>query len=146
MDLALLVYGISLLGGLSAFFGIVTFCMLGACIMSGIFTATWRFDSYEYSWNLNRDGTVRDKVQASRTTALKIFKWSLVGSIISSMGMIFLPSERTAYMMVGAYATQKIAENGKVQDTGKKVLTIIEQKLDTYIDEGVKQAEKKVSK
>ena len=45
--------------------------------------------------------------------------------------------------MVGAYATQKIAENDKVQETGKKVLTIIEQKLDTYVDEGVKEATKR---
>jgi hypothetical protein len=44
--------------------------------------------------------------------------------------------------MVGAYATQKIAENDKVQETGSKVLKIINQKLDGFIDEGIEQAEK----
>jgi hypothetical protein len=44
--------------------------------------------------------------------------------------------------MVGAYATQKIAENDKVQETGGKVLKIINQKLDTYIDDGIAEAEK----
>jgi hypothetical protein len=44
--------------------------------------------------------------------------------------------------MVGAYATQKIAENDKVQETGSKVLAVINQKLDTYIEEGIEKAEK----
>ena len=39
--------------------------------------------------------------------------------------------------------TQKIAENDKVQQTGQKVLTIIEQKLDSYVDQGVKEATKR---
>jgi hypothetical protein len=48
--------------------------------------------------------------------------------------------------MVGAYAAQKVAENDKVQQMSGKVLTIIEQKLDAYIDEGMKEAEDKLKK
>ena len=48
--------------------------------------------------------------------------------------------------MVGAYAAQKVAENDKVQQMSGKVLTIIEQKLDSYIEDGIKEAEDKVEK
>jgi hypothetical protein len=59
---------------------------------------------------------------------------------------VLLPSEKTAYTMVAAYAAQKVAENDKVQQMSGKVLTIIEQKLDGYIEDGIKEAEAKVSK
>jgi hypothetical protein len=58
----------------------------------------------------------------------------------------FLPAPKTAYMMVGAYAAQKVAENGKVQETGGKVLELINQKLDSYIEEGLEQVQKKGKK
>ena len=48
--------------------------------------------------------------------------------------------------MVAAYAAQKVSENDKVQQMSGKVLTIIEQKLDGYIAEGIKEAESKVKK
>lgn len=51
---------------------------------------------------------------------------------------IAIPSEKTAYIMVGAYAAQKIATDPKVQQMSSKVLTIIEQKLDSYIVEADK--------
>lgn len=66
--------------------------------------------------------------------------------VFCAWALILLPSEKTAYTMVGAYAAQKVAENDKVQQMSGKVLTIIEQKLDGYIDEGVKEAEDKLKK
>ena len=66
--------------------------------------------------------------------------------VISAIILILIPSEKTAYTMVGAYAAQKVAENDKVQQMSGKVLTIIEQKLDGYIDDGFKEAEEKLSK
>ena len=50
-----------------------------------------------------------------------------------------MPNERTAYMMVGAYATQKVAQSDLAQESGQKVMKIIQQKLDSYIDEGVEK-------
>jgi nitrate reductase gamma subunit len=113
-----------------------------ALIFSGIFTCNWKFDGLEYSWNLNKDGTVKERILASRRFVSNIFKYSLVATIIAGFANILLPSERTAYMMVGAYATQKVSENEKVQETGKKVLTLIEQKLDSYIESSIKDVEK----
>lgn len=143
MDLALLVYGLSLLNGVGTLLGITLTMLLIATGIAGIFTATWKFDGSEYSWDLNHDGTVKDSVMRGRLFGQKIFKFSAIGSVVLAIIMTVLPNERTAYMMVGAYATQKVAENERVQEAGKKVLTLIEQKLDAYIEEGVKNVEGK---
>jgi hypothetical protein len=83
-----------------------------------------------------------EKVSGIRKRLWKAF-WVAVAS---AWFLILLPTEKTAYTMVGAYAAQKVAENDKVQQMSGKVLTIIEQKLDAYIDEGIKEAEDKVKK
>ena len=142
MDLALLVYAISLLEGFKIFFAMMVVTSLIAVLVSAIFTASWKFDGTEYSWNLNSDGTVKKNILAGRAFGEKIFKYSLICLFFSTFVNIFLPSEKTAYIMVGAYATQKVAENDKVQETGKKVLSLIEQKLDSYIEEGMKEVSK----
>ena len=144
MDLALLVYGISLLHGIEGFFvGMIVISSIVA-IVSGIVTANWKFSGSEYSWDLNKDGTVKEKVLAGRRFGEKAFKWSLVVFFISALLNVLIPNEKTAYTMVGAYAAQKVAENEKVQQTGDKVLKIINQKLDSYIDEGIKEATNKI--
>jgi hypothetical protein len=144
MDLVFLVYAISLLEGFKVLFGMIICSGFVALVGSTAHIFSWKFESNEYSWNLNKDGTVKEKVLAGRRLGEKVFKYSFIAVFLAGFANILLPSEKTAYMMVGAYATQKVAENQSVQETGKKVLTIIEQKLDSYIDEGVKEAEKKV--
>lgn len=118
MELALLVWIISMLSGFAAlaFVGAVVFAS-----MSVIIGVTFCEVGTKYYKN---------------------FKWSIPGLVICAIVAIMIPSEKTAYTMVGAYAAQKVAENPKVRDMSGKVLTIIEQKLDTYIEEGIKQAEK----
>ena len=129
MDLALLVYGISLLHGIGAFFT----CMIMLCAAVGIGNFIYWIDSYSPS---------EEKVAGIRKRLWKAF-WV---AIVSAWFLILLPTEKTAYTMVGAYAAQKVAENDKVQQMSGKVLTIIEQKLDAYIDDGIKEAEDKVKK
>lgn len=67
-------------------------------------------------------------------------------AVIAMIVLIFIPTEKTAYTMVGAYAAQKVSENDKVQQMSGKVLTIIEQKLDGIIEDGMKEAEEKLTK
>ncbi len=129
MDLALLVYVISLLHGVGAFFT----ALIMACGAVGIGNFIYWIDSYSPS---------EEKVAGIRKRLWKAF-WV---AIVSAWVLILLPSEKTAYTMVGAYAAQKVAENDKVQQMSGKVLTIIEQKLDSYIEEGIKEAEDKVEK
>ena len=146
MDLALLVYGISLLAGIKSFL-IFLACLSGAALVfAGIYTSTWYFDAYEYSWNTNKDGTVKERLVSTREAVKKVFKVSIPLFAIFCFLPILIPSERTAYTMVGAYAAQKVSENDKVQQLSGKVLTIIEQKLDSYIDEAGKKAVESVSK
>jgi len=127
MDLALLVYAISLLHGIGAFFT----ALILLCAAVGVGNFIYWIDSYG-----------EDRVEGVRKRLWKAF-WV---AIVSAWVLILLPTEKTAYTMVGAYAAQKVAENDKVQQMSGKVLTIIEQKLDAYIDDGMKEAEDKLKK
>jgi hypothetical protein len=116
MELAFLVWGISMLKGISAIF-------IAISAVSGISCFFWwLYGAFEYD----------EKV-----------KWRLVLGLFSAAFAAFIavliPSEKTAYIMVGAYATQQLVEAPGTQIIGKKVLTIIEQKLDSYIVEKAEQ-------
>ena len=129
MDLALLVYGISLLSGFTKFVVLII-------VMSFL----WIVANAIYYSDYCNNGT-----DAAKRTIARMWKGFWIG-LVSLFLLIFIPTEKTAYTMVGAYAAQKVAENDKVQQMSAKVLTIIEQKLDGYIDEGFKEAEEKLSK
>ena len=139
MDLALLVYAISLLPSLSSFFvslvaglGLVSIGMLFYLGDAG----------YRSYYNEAENAAHAD-------TATKCKKWlwrNLWLSLTFCLVLVFLPKEKTAYMMVGAYTAQKIAQDPKVEQVGAKVLTIINQKLDSYVDEGIEEAEKTIEK
>lgn len=139
MDLALLVYGISLLYGIGAFLATLIAITATLSLIASIYFVASNSD-LDYSWNRNKDGTVKETILNTRKNMKTVLKASMITLAISSFILIFIPSEKTAYVMVGAYATQKIAENDKVQETGQKVLNIINQKLDSYVEEGIKKA------
>lgn len=81
------------------------------------------------------------------------FKKCCYYCIAFAISITLLPNEKTAYLMVGAYATQQVVESdiagkvgNKLLDSAKntteisgKIVTIINQKLDAYIAEGVKK-------
>lgn len=127
MDLALLVYGISLLNGVMAFF--IALVIASAATIIG-------------NWIYWVDGYGDERAAGCKKRSWKAF-WV---AVVAFWGIILIPSEKTAYTMVGAYAAQKVAENDKVQQMSGKVLAIIEQKLDGYIEDGLKEADKKLSK
>ena len=114
MELAFLVWAISLLPGLIGL-------TLALVIVSGLAT----FISFVGCM----DAEVRKRTVLG-CLALTIF-FSLVA--------IALPNQKTAYIMVGAYATQQIAQDPKVQQIGAKTLVLIEQKLDEYIKQEPKK-------
>lgn len=113
MELALLVYAIGLLGN---FNGFLAFCLGGS--ISAIFI-----------WLLS------DNVE-------KIKFWATV-SFCLGLILVIVPSEKTAYTMIGAYAAQKVSKDENVQKLSGKVLTIIEQKMNEYIEEGSSRKHKK---
>lgn len=132
MDLALLVYAISLLSGIGKFFVTLFIVALIAAILNGVY---W-IDISSYA------DDYKEKVVGIKKRVWTAF-WV---AVVSAWMLILLPSEKTAYTMVGAYAAQKVAENDKVQQMSGKVLTIIEQKLDSYVDEGMQEAKAKFEK
>ena len=112
MELALLVYAISLLEGLRTFLVVATAAAVVGIVASGIAT----IDGY------------------GDTTKAKLwFKRSIIALAVIGFTGVLVPTERTAYIMVAAYATQKVAESPEVKETGDKVLTLINSKLDQLI-------------
>jgi len=136
MDLALLVYAISTLGSLHNVLGVLLFISTLASTGFGISVLTIMLETEEYSWNLDRSGNLKPEVAKVRKNIVHGAKWSLAVASLTSAMLVFLPSEKTAYLMVGAYATQKIAEDPRVQETGSKVLQVINQKLDEVLEQG----------
>lgn len=116
MELALLVYLISLLpsiGGAAMFIsflgGIALTFLWGAVLIDDLF---------------------KSRLWPTIFTLIWAF-WAFVA--------MFIPSEKTAYLMVGAYATQRIAEAPKTQELGAEVLKIIELKIKHYSEEAQKE-------
>lgn len=65
----------------------------------------------------------------------KFCKNCMIAIVVISSAVVFIPNEKTAYVMVGAYATQKIAQSPETKVISEKVLKVIENKLDEYITE-----------
>ncbi len=140
MDLAILVYVISLLHGIGGFF-------TAAAIISGIFFvffSMWKFAETDHqSYYSERKNAER---AANGVMCWKWMKVFATTGIISAWVLILLPTEKTAYTMVGAYAAQRVAENPKVQELSGKVLKVIENKLDKYVEEAEQKVVDEVEK
>ena len=70
-----------------------------------------------------------------------IFYAKVVGVItfLSMLILVFVPSEKTAYTMAGAYVTQQVITHPEVRDMSEDVLAIIKNKLKQYVDESVNE-------
>lgn len=112
MELALLVYGVSLLNGLLGFLLALAIVTAMGVIISG--------------------GLCLESYGDTAAAKLWLRRWLIALAVIGFTSVI-IPNERTAYMMVAAYATQKIAETPEAKVTGDKVLTLINSKLDQLI-------------
>ena len=139
MDLALLVYGINTLGKLGVVLGLAT----GFGVIVFVLSTLVRVFHTKETWDSQRDDQIK---QGRREASVTVMKYAGSVVVISVLLNVILPNEKTAYTMVAAYAAQKVSENDKVQQMSGKVLTIIEQKLDGYIEDGIKEAESKVKK
>ncbi len=123
MELALLVYLISLLPSIGAAAMLISFT--GGIALIFLWGATLI------------DEFFKSRLWLTIFTLIWVF-WAFVAMLI--------PSEKTAYLMVGAYATQKIAEAPKNQELGAEVLKIIELKIKHYSEEAQKEMLEKVAK
>lgn len=140
MDLALLVYGISVIASIKIplIIGTILFAagFAGLTIAKMIYVTPSEYDR-------------KYKIQEYTETKNAVNRWwktvGIVAAVVTFFNVI-TPSEKTMYVMVGAYAAQKITENDKVVAMSSKVLKIIETKLDGYIDDAEKELKQKVEK
>lgn len=148
MELAFLVYAISLLTGLATITILVAIvCALAAAVLF----LNSQFSQDEYTSNLeasdvatyeetkNRYKNKADRIKAKMDRFYANFKRFSAVAIVALVIAVLLPSEKTAWIMVGAYATQKVVTSPGMQETGDKVVKIINNKLDEYLVEGVKK-------
>jgi Na+/H+ antiporter NhaD/arsenite permease-like protein len=140
MDLALLVYGISLLDKFHVLFAVLTAVAVITLMGSLMFRAT------ELSVNTWDSESTKKEKRNGHPSNHRISWTAAICALLFILVNIIIPSEKTAYTMVGAYAAQKVAENPQVRDMSGKVLTIINQKLDHYVEQGIEEATKRVEK
>lgn len=125
MELALLVYGISALSNF-------VFFLVFICIFLVIMTL-FALASYDCNYT-------DDKKELWTLTSKTVRKY-LVATLILSLVITLIPSQKTMYVMVGAYAAQKVAQAPETKVISEKVLKIIEIELDAQVNE-VKQITK----
>lgn len=114
MDLALLVYGISVLTQ----FSVILIIAAAVVVVSFVVSAMAYCGAY------NKEEIIAAKYW---------WKCSTIALAIVVPLLVITPSEKTMYTMVAAYAAQKVAEDPKVQQLSGKVLLLVEGKLDGYI-------------
>lgn len=113
MELALFVYAASVLEKLAQYLSTLTAIGTVGAFMIG--AAVLIFD-----------------VEAPKFLRKLGMGFAVVACVASLVG-VFVPKEKTAYMMLGAYAAQKIAESPKAEQVSEKVITLINIKLDELI-------------
>jgi len=120
MELALLVYGISVMSSLAAFCVFICVCLVIIVIFKLVaYDFTPSYKRAENQWEI---------------TKKSIGKY-MVTFLVLAFTTVLIPSEKTMYVMVGAYAAQKIAQAPETKVISDKVLKVIEQKLDQQINE-----------
>lgn len=110
MELALIVWFISTLPGITVFIGFSAVVFL--FIMVIMLTRNIDYDAGISNWWF-------------------VFVGSC--SIVAMLVAIILPTQKTAYAMAAAYTAQVIYENPKVQQLSEKAIAVIEQKLDEHL-------------
>lgn len=139
MDLALLVYLISVVTNLGDYLNIslvvVSVFLVASLIAIGVLgDVSYLSESRRLS------------MLESRKVAIKYATRSVIAIIVIGLISAFVPSEKTMYVMVGAYAAQKVYESPASEKIAEKTLKVIESKLDSYINEASDTIEKGVSK
>lgn len=126
MELALLVYFASVVGGVSTLLGISSAVLF---LVSTVFIITLlvgKLGVKEYSYDTEEELENGLKI---KKVLIKSIKLTIPFAVIFALLSVLLPTERTVYLMTAAYATQTIAQNDRVQKIGSDVLEVVEKKL-----------------
>jgi len=143
MELAWIVYGISLLDGLGAFLSAIFFM---SCVIAGgsaVFTLAFTVDTPSfYSYDQLKKEEKQAKWDSNKAFFHKILKVSMIVLAVSGLLRLITPTEKVAYMMVGAYATQQVAQS----DMTKKILNVLNAKVDSIVNDALAEIDKKKGK
>lgn len=124
MEFAIFVWLASVVGNLSAFFGMTaTACLfMFFCMTVGV--------------AMHNDLYSRDKKTYTIRTGMGklLMSYVVVAYIIAAL----IPSQKTMYLMAGAYGSQKVVQS----EAADKVVKIVNSKLDEYLEEAEKTLKK----
>lgn len=123
MNLALLVYLASISSGVKALL------VFGGVLM--IFTPIIMLIIVSFNKDFSSDKTIENSIKLKERVSAPCF---IIGLVMIPIAVL-IPSEKTIYIMAGAYATEQIVTNTKVQKIGNDVLEVIEGKLGKMKDE-----------
>lgn len=123
MELALLVWFASTIEGLSFAFGFFSFVLACTVVITSIDAA-----SHNAVYSHKKEYPFKETW----------CKWCTISSIVLALIATILPSEKTIYLMLGAYTSQKIIQS----ETAGKVLEIVNLKIDDYLEEAKKEKAK----
>ena len=126
MELALLVYFASVVGGVSTLLGISSAILFLVSTVFIIILLVGKLGVKEYSYDTEEELENGLKI---KKVLIKSVKWTIPFAVIFALLSVLLPTERTVYLMTAAYATQTIAQNDRVQKIGSDVLEVVEKKL-----------------
>lgn len=121
MELALLVYFISIVGNIKGFFYAMCVLAFFGCIIHNIIIA------------VHNNGTYREEDNRSHIVWPFILLF-----IVGSLGMTLMPARDDAYKIAAAYGIQTVIENPKVQDIASSSVKVLEKAMDDYLNEGNK--------
>ena len=130
MELAFLVYALGFLGKLQ----VALSCILIVTGVTAFFI--FMFGSIEHKSTMEyqrEDSKKYQKAEAQLAADKKIIKRLLYSAAACLTLLVMLPSEKTAYTMVGAYAVQAVATHPATVEISAKVLKLINNKLDEHL-------------
>lgn len=118
MELALVIYFIGILPSIDKMCGIFIAISFGLILFTAFFTALEGSSIFEFT---------------KRHTT---FMYTLFGMMfMATLTTVAIPSEKTMYMMAGAYATQQVYQSEEARQLGSKLVKLIDKKMEQYIDE-----------
>ena len=135
MELALFVYGVSVIAKLGILFSILIGVLTTYCVLK---TMNAAFNLSDY------DKEYKPETYQKNVDTLK-FKWlKLPATVIILLGVLtsLIPTEKTMYTALAAYVGQSVVQS----ETADKVLKIVNDKLDEYIDDVEKSVKEGVKK
>lgn len=115
MTIAFLIYAISILDNLHALAGVFLASVVAFLMLMGF---------------MYMSASVDDEHEKQKTILMWVRR-VVVGTAIGGMVMVFVPSSKTAWLMIGGYAAQSAFES----ETGEKLKAIVNAKLDEILAE-----------